>query len=351
MRAGEDTLTIWHPVTGEIPEHVVISKDTFEVFVPVVLPADPTAPLEAATKQYVDKSGLYRGTYSPATNVPDLAVVPTVDQYQWMVNLADPLVGEATIVDLPGIPLGTLMFEGDFINWSLSDAAYTYVGGGGISRPEADALYVKLAGDTMTGALNLPVVAKALNININGPAGAGEEVIVIRNDQYPPPGTSPAFAIRCHDNNPGLKITSRITSHGYGGTFETDFYVGSITSLPRIMMLRNGELYIDGAASGTAFNVRSSEALKRNIEAIDDANVMEGWQGLNPRRYWLKDPKNQQARSIGFVVEELEANDTLKFMVNGENEERGYDIAQVLALTVARVKQLEAELATVRRSA
>jgi hypothetical protein len=142
-----------------------------------------------------------------------------------------------------------------------------------------------------------------------------------------------------------------MVTHLHGGYFETDFFVGSYTSARREIMLKEGQTYIDGSASATAFNVRSSEVLKRNIEELSDINIQEGWSGLNPRRYWLKDPGNTHARHIGFVVEELEANETLKFMVNGENEERGYDIAQVLALTVARVKQLEAELATVRRSA
>jgi hypothetical protein len=120
---------------------------------PIVLAGNPIANLEATAKQYVDAGDKYRGSYAPSTNVPDLSVLPTFDQHMWVVLLADPSIPEATIIALPGIPLGTLMYDGDAISWSLVNGVYSHIQSSGVTVPEGDARWVLKTGDTMTGEL------------------------------------------------------------------------------------------------------------------------------------------------------------------------------------------------------
>jgi hypothetical protein len=316
---------------------------------PLILAAAPIELMEATTKEYVDtlvaSQVKYLGVWQVAANIPDISAGVLAGEY-YIAATVDESIAEIVPPGIPGIA-GLSVKYGDQVIWNSVLAQFEILSGTGMTMPEGDLRYLQLIGGTVTGPINSNSPIKIDNTSAGNSA---DEVLIIRNYQYPPPGTSPSFAIRCHDSNPGLKITSRITSHSYGGTFETDFFVGNKTSLPRVMLLKPGEVYVDGTLNAGNVINRSSEVLKRNIEEIPMDDVLEGWNGLNPRRYWLKDPGNHQARQIGFIAEELEANETLRFMVSGEEKEKGYDITQVLALTIARVKQLEEELIGLRRS-
>jgi hypothetical protein len=102
---------------------------TIVASVPIVLPADPVAAMEAATKQYVDAqvgSGL-----SPS------------EANALYVNIAgDTMTGPLV---LPANPVQ-----------SMEAATKLYVDQNTLNQAEADALYVNIAGDTMTGQLVLP---------------------------------------------------------------------------------------------------------------------------------------------------------------------------------------------------
>jgi hypothetical protein len=109
----------------------------------------------AATKLYVDQTAsaatLWQGVYDPTTNTPDLTD-PAVQNHgwSWTVNVA----GD-TAANLPGIPAGTPMQVGDVVQWIGSSAAFAVIAGGPLTEAEADALYLRLAGGTMTGPLLL----------------------------------------------------------------------------------------------------------------------------------------------------------------------------------------------------
>jgi hypothetical protein len=121
--------------------------------------ASPTSPSGAATKQYVDLAvstgNLWQGTYEVAANDPDLsAISPLNAGYSWTAVTADPNIPEALVPNLPGLPAGTMIGNGDILkydgtNWNL-------IPGSGMTKTEADGLYLKIAGgDTMTGLFAL----------------------------------------------------------------------------------------------------------------------------------------------------------------------------------------------------
>jgi hypothetical protein len=85
---------------------------------PLVLPADPTADLEAATKAYVDAAVTGAGGMPPGGDI-------------------DQVLTKASATDFDTV-------------WADPPA-----GGGGITEPEADARFVNVDGDTMTGDLVL----------------------------------------------------------------------------------------------------------------------------------------------------------------------------------------------------
>jgi hypothetical protein len=137
----------------------------------LTLQADPTAPLQASTKQYVDSqigaANLWQGTYNVAQNVPNLSTIsPLNNGYSWTATTANPAVPEAMIIGLPGIPVGTMVNNGDILRYSTSPTPNWYrVPGSTLTKTQADATYVALVGSTMTGFL-------VLNANPTQPLGA-----------------------------------------------------------------------------------------------------------------------------------------------------------------------------------
>jgi hypothetical protein len=125
----------------------------------VMLNADPTLPLQAATKNYVDlyASGhAYQGTWEVEANDPN--ILPPYDPqpgYFFMCRTADPSVPELAPPGLAGIG-GMLLAEGDVIRWNGVLNLWQAVHAGGLARPQADLIYLQLTGGALTGALNLP---------------------------------------------------------------------------------------------------------------------------------------------------------------------------------------------------
>lgn len=125
-----------------------------------ILNADPrpTSPLDAATKQYVDDqvaNGTYRGAWQVAANTPVLnpPVPAQVNGDRWLCVTADPATPENPPAGMPGLPVTTLLSNGDMIIWSELQASWAVTRNGGLTRPIADDLYVNVSGDTMIGAL------------------------------------------------------------------------------------------------------------------------------------------------------------------------------------------------------
>lgn len=115
---------------------------------------------DATPKKYVDDAiaatALYQGTWVVATNTPDLTQTALQHNgWAWVAITTDPHTLEATTVALPGVPIGTMVGNGDRIVWSTGDAAFALIRSPGLTQTEADARFVQLAGSTMTGALTL----------------------------------------------------------------------------------------------------------------------------------------------------------------------------------------------------
>lgn len=127
---------------------------------PLILAADPGTNLGAATKQYVDatvaEQAIFEGVYRVSLNQPDLRVTAgNLDGYYWDAITLNPQVPDATVVALPGIPLGTLINNDDRIIWVSNLAQYQVITGGALTQPYADTLYLSLSGGTLTGPLIL----------------------------------------------------------------------------------------------------------------------------------------------------------------------------------------------------
>lgn len=126
----------------------------------LILAAAPTTTLMAATKGYVDRtaaaSNLWQDTYDPSANLPDLTVTTNnFNGYSWSVVVPSPPNSFTTTTALPGIPAGTIVYEGDLLIWAAATSQYNRVVAAGMSQSQADMRYLKLAGGALTGALTL----------------------------------------------------------------------------------------------------------------------------------------------------------------------------------------------------
>jgi hypothetical protein len=126
---------------------------------PLILAGDPTENSHAATKQYVDNAlatGLaYQGTWSVAANDPDLTTIAVQGGFRWLCVTADPAISETPPVDIDGLT-GKSISDGDFILWDAQVRQFALIAAGGLTKADADSLYLSLGGGTITGPLTLP---------------------------------------------------------------------------------------------------------------------------------------------------------------------------------------------------
>lgn len=120
--------------------------------------AVPAMPNGAAPAQWVLNQiasvSLFQGQWDADTNVPDLTQLSVrVNGYTWIAVTTSPsgvVVGPA----IPGLQ-GKTIFNGDTIYYSTVDGAFFSIHAGGLTLPEAQSLFVLLAGSQMSGALLL----------------------------------------------------------------------------------------------------------------------------------------------------------------------------------------------------
>jgi hypothetical protein len=141
--SGETGLGMWRAAAGSLGftvsgvNRVTLTATAMTLTVPVVLPADPTTALQAATKQYVD-SKISIGDAPPGSPAPGML---------WWES-----------------DTGLLYIyynDGDTSQWvstgpALDPSLY-------YSKTEADAKFVDVAGDTMTGELKAPMLSVDAN--------------------------------------------------------------------------------------------------------------------------------------------------------------------------------------------
>jgi hypothetical protein len=121
-----------------------------------LLGRDPTAPLGAATKLYVDVSiatlALYQGVWEVALNTPDLNTVPKLNGYMYLASTVDPQVDETAPPGIPGIG-GTSIPNSSQIIWNEALGIWQVVVSGSLTKMLADTLYLSLDGGTLNGDL------------------------------------------------------------------------------------------------------------------------------------------------------------------------------------------------------
>jgi hypothetical protein len=138
---------------------------------PLYLPTLPTLPTQATNKQYVDSivgaKITYQGLWEVAANNPDLITRVSNPGDYYTARTVDPSIPEIADPAIPGIG-GDVISNGDYVLWSHELQLWEHLSGGGLTRIEADTLYVFKAGDTMTG-----------NLRITEPvSGPGAEVVL-----------------------------------------------------------------------------------------------------------------------------------------------------------------------------
>lgn len=125
---------------------------------PLLLNSDPSSPLHAATKDYVDTTvaneAIWRGIYHVAANFPVIDQPPPLNGYAWTCVTADPEVAESLTVNLAPIPAGTLIGNGDALRYSTSQG-WVQISASSITIDIADARYVQYGGGTLSGFLTL----------------------------------------------------------------------------------------------------------------------------------------------------------------------------------------------------
>jgi hypothetical protein len=154
----------------------------------VTLP--PVAPGDAANKNYVDgmiaNLQLFLGTWQVAANTPNLSVPPpptwSAGDYYIAVTV-NPTVPETAPAAVPGIG-GTLVANGDLVIWNAGTSQFEIVQGSGLTVAEADQLYVRLDGGTMTGPLVLDATPAPLDNSLTAATTAYVDSAVIDAGVY-----------------------------------------------------------------------------------------------------------------------------------------------------------------------
>lgn len=162
-------------VWTRLPPYVLKSGDTMTG--PLILPRQPPIDeLHAATKEYVDRAvaagHLFRGTWEVANNNPDLNIPPMnpLNGWNWICVTQDINTPDQAPAGLPGIG-GMDINNGDYVYWSDVNGQYQRVIGGSLTKQQADAFYVDVTGDTMSGTLtiNTPITGSINSLLTTGP--------------------------------------------------------------------------------------------------------------------------------------------------------------------------------------
>lgn len=173
-----------------------------------------------------------------------------------------------------------------------------------------------------------------------GAAFQGNVAIVAPSNDPGPGGQTPYQTFTQADGTPYARTFAQKTADGIGiwglecatnGSMQLGAHVSGTQSPP--------QFYIYGELSAQVLTQRSARVDKMHIAPVLGREVKEAWQALNPSRFFWKGlrERTDNRRKFGFTADDMPAELTT---LDGS----GYDLAQVLAVTVARVKQLEAEL-------
>jgi hypothetical protein len=200
---------------------------------------------------------------------------------------------------------------------------------------------LNLAGGTMTGALTINVGSSSFDtgaIFIRGSTnGNGQTPSLVYQD-----GGSGWIAYTSADrlgynNRPEGRYRCRVSLGGWG---YQDLYYSNVSSPP--------QLYVTGNMSAASVTNRCLVSDKKDIQDPQIGEHNEAWDKLHVRKFKMKEPAFDWGRERwGFIAEEL-PEAVVAYAAPGSSDPakmvkkiEGIDLAQALALTVAKVKELE----------
>jgi hypothetical protein len=375
------------PATAVAAGHYVI------VTVPGTPTTGPAAGITFAARDWLVSDGtawVHLAIGGPATTASNVSVIPNVNG---QTNVQDSLEDlSASKVDLAGDTMtGNLNFgtDGQGVLFSGGGAVYKIPGAGMVIRessggqqpqienndgtnrrdiidtvndfPRYDARYINTAGDTMAGGLTMNsyiVMANTQHFYLQS-ANSNNGVVTGQLIFRTPDSQKNADISGQKDGaNAGTNESSVAFNLACGGWGYRRAILLQIASPPRA--------YFDGEVSCASLTNRSSREDKNSVRAVLPVEIDTDWAALNPVRFKLNDPSPpldqdgvplaspmpfpEQRMRYGFIAEDM-AEDLVSYASPGTSDltqavpkVEGYDIAQVLALTVARMKQLEAEI-------
>ncbi len=203
----------------------------------------------------------YRGTWQVAANIPDLFVEPHDNGDFYQCVTADPEQSEIADPALPGIGREEL-YNGDLVVWSEAGARWEHVRGHGLTRPEADELYVLKAGDTMTGNLRVGGPTNPAEVVLAG-GGFGDAIVSLR-------GTEAAIIeLQANQQRQWLIGTTEATAQGNLDLLFARFVNGTLVDVPIRFLHDTGAVQVEteffchkpGDQTGVAPSVRWADDL------------------------------------------------------------------------------------------
>lgn len=168
--------------------YVNVSGDTMAG--DLILAADPTASLQAATRHYVDNAinlaGNYLGTWSVAANTPSISAGGGIANANYVAVTVNPGVAETAPVGIPGIA-GQSINNGDRIIWASGLSVWQILrGAGAVSSFNTRTGAVTLNNTDVTTVLP----ASSTTPTMDGAAAVGAGTTWARADHVHPVDTS-----------------------------------------------------------------------------------------------------------------------------------------------------------------
>jgi hypothetical protein len=327
---------------------------------------DPTAALEAATKQYSDNN-LYAGqTFNTAVDL-NTVVPPTYRPGIYGLSNGVGITNRPT-ADGGFIGNAYLMLtthnRGSSVDcmqhyWNAEGQMYARAKHDGAAsftawvRIDSLASVPRTGNVNMTGWLNFRD-SQAVYFDCVNNAAADYIVLHARRSDAK---SNWAIYNRQSGGVVGGQSEGRFALYAaVGGWGWREVFTTTINSPPQVTFL--------GAVNAPGFNNTSAAVLKRGIREVQRDEVEGAFAALRPKRFrWrprthddagkpmlLKDP--DRGEQWGFVADEMATKPELKNIVarDEKNAPTGYDVTQVVALLVAKVQALSEEVKKLKES-
>jgi len=219
-----------------------------------------------------------------------------------------------------------------------------------------DGLRVAKTGDTMTGSLTF----SSGNIVTNNGSIRAANNQGVYSDGNSTTSASNGFVVRGSNGSEFCRWYGDAV--GYNGPAEARAHCGtwnggwSFQDCWYTVVNSPPTFYANGVVSCQSLTQRSTREDKRDIRDVNTHEVQNAWTALKVRKFKLRDDKffDWGRERWGFIAEEL-PEEIAAYAAPGTSipekmvkQVEGIDIGQALALCVAKIKELETEIATLK---